>query len=344
MNLTKLLRRREIVLATLIVMLCIATHALNPNFLGLENLTDLLKSFTVLGIFSLGVLMVIVSGGFDVSFTAIAQVVQYAVVALFIHTGGGNIYFAILVAVLFGTLLGLANGAIIHYYKMPAIIVTIATQSLYYGIMYVVTRGELIYDIPGFFWDFADTRVGEIATANGGSYGLSLPTFLWFALGVVLFLFLSYTKLGRSVYAVGGSQIAAERIGFNLARTTFFIYGAMGAIAAFASIVHVSIVQAVIPNSIVGTEMQVIAAVVLGGASVTGGRGTILGTFLGVLIFAILSNSLTLLKVSSYYYDVFTGLIIIVSITANAIQVKRQKNQRVRVQIDDTQETIRANA
>ncbi|MCD8352235.1 MAG: ABC transporter permease [Planctomycetaceae bacterium] len=344
MHITKLLRRREIVLVALIVILSVATHALNPNFLSLENITDLLKSFTVLGIFSLGVVMVIVSGGFDVSFTAIAQVVQYAVVALFIHTGGGNIYFAVAVAIVFGTLLGLANGAIIHYYRMPAIIVTIATQSLYYGIMYVITQGQLIYDIPGFFWEFADARVGNFTGAHGGSFGLSLPTFLWFILGVILFFFLSYTKLGRSVYASGGNRISAERIGFNLARTTLFVYGAMGAIAAFASIVHVSLVQAVIPNSIVGSEMQVIAAVVLGGASVTGGRGTVLGTFLGVLVFAILSNSLTLLKISSYYYDVFTGLIILVSITANAIQVKRQKSQRIRVQIDEEHEAAKVGA
>lgn len=344
MKLINLLKRREIVLVALIVLLCIGTYAINPNFLALENLTDLLKSFTVLGIFSLGVMMVIVSGGFDVSFTAIAQVVQYGVVAILIHSGGGNIYLAISLAVVFGTILGLINGAIIHYYNMPAIIVTIATQSLYYGIMYVVTRGVMIYDIPPFFWEFADARVGELTSEHGGGYGLSLVTFLWFVLGVLLYLFLSRTKLGRSVYAVGGSRVSAERIGFNICRTTLFVYGAMGAIAGFACMVHVAIVQSVIPNSIVGSEMQVIAAVVLGGASVTGGKGTVLGTFLGVLVFAILSNSLTLMKISAYYYNVFTGLIILVSITANAIQVKRQKSQRVRVQIDEELGQIDVNA
>ncbi len=334
MTLENLLKRRELILAVLIVLLCIGTTYINPNFLSLENITDLLKAFTVLGIFSLGVLMVIVSGGFDVSFTAVAQVTQYGIVALMIHMGGGSIYLAIGGAILFGLLLGLVNGAIIHFFRMPAIIVTIATQSLFYGIMYVVTEGRLIYDIPGYFWEFADARVMEITASEGFGYGFSLVTVLWVILGIILYLFLAYTKLGRSVYAIGGNRISAERIGFNLCRTTLFVYGAMGAIAGFAGMVHVAIVQSVIPNSIVGTEMQVIAAVVLGGASVTGGKGTVLGTFMGVLLFAILSNSLTLLKISSYYYNVFTGLIILVSITANAIQAQRQKRRRVRVQIE----------
>lgn len=334
MNLENLLKRRELILAVLIVLLGVGTTYINPNFLSLENITDLLKAFTVLGIFSLGVLMVIVSGGFDVSFTAIAQVTQYAVVALMIHMGGGNICLAVLAAVVSGLVLGALNGAIIHYFSMPAIIVTIATQSLFYGIMYVITEGTLIYDIPGYFWEFADARVGEFTSPSGVVYGLSLVTALWVALAVLLHLFLTRFKLGRSVYAIGGNRISAERIGFSLCRTTLFVYGAMGAIAGFAGIVHVSIVQSVIPNSIVGTELQVIAAVVLGGASVTGGKGSVLGACLGVLLFAILSNSLTLLKISSYYYNVFTGLIILVSITANAVQAQRQKRRRVRVQID----------
>ncbi len=326
--------RHEWFLVAVLVVLGACITYVNPSFLTFENLTDLLKSVTVLGIFSLGLFMVIVSGGFDISFTAIAQVTQYAVVAMMVFWFEGNIWLALAMAIFFGLILGCVNGAIIHYFRIPPIMVTIATQSLYYGVMYVITKGDLIHDIPMYFRNFSYARIIEFHKADGIAYGLTLVTFLWVVLGIAVALFLKYTRLGRSVYAVGGSRISAERLGFNLCLTTIFVYGAMGAIAGFASIVDVSIAGSVIPNSIVGKELQIIAAVILGGTAITGGKGSIQGTFLGVLLFAVLSNSLTLLKISSYYYKVFTGLIILISIAGNALQIKRQESKKVRVQVD----------
>lgn len=330
----RIFNQHELFLAAVIVVLGIVITVVNPNFLTYENISDLLKSFTVWGIFSLGLFMVIVSGGFDIAFTAIAQVTQYAVVAMLVYWFEGNIWIAILVAIFFGTILGCLNGAIIHFFKIPPIMVTIATQSLFYGIMYVITKGDLIHSIPRYFWEFSDFKVFVLKNADGVEYGLSLATLLWFAMGIVVALFLKYTRLGRSIFALGGNRISAERIGFNICLTTIFVYGAMGAIAGFGSIVHVSIVQSVIPNSIVGTELQIIAIVILGGTSITGGKGTILGTFLGVLLFAVLSNSLTMMKISSYYYNVFTGLVILASIIGNAWQIRRQQGKKIRVQVD----------
>ncbi len=329
--------QHEWFLVGVLVVLCAAITYLNPSFLSFENITDLLKSFTVLGIFSLGMFMVIVSGGFDISFTAIAQSAQYAVVALLVFRWDSiaNIWLAIALAVLFGTVLGCLNGAIIYFFKIPPIMVTIATQSLYYGIMYVVTRGDLIHDLPVYYRNFSYARIIEFYKPDGTPYGLTWVTFLWLVLGIAVALFLKYTRLGRSIFAIGGNRISAERIGFNLCLTTLFVYGAMGAIAGFAAIVDVSIAGSVIPNSIVGKELQIIAAVILGGTAITGGKGSIQGTFLGVLLFAVLSNSLTLLRISSYYYKVFTGLIIIIAIAGNAIQIKRQEGKKVRVQVDE---------
>jgi simple sugar transport system permease protein len=225
------------------------------------------------------------------------------------------------------------NGFLIYHYRMPAIIITIATQSLFYGLMYVITRGKLLYEVPSYFWNLADAKIFTVLNPNGIPIGLSVVTVLWFVMALLFSLVLRYTILGRSIYLIGCNQTAAQRIGINLLKTTLFIYGITGAIAAAASIVHVSIVQTVIPNSIVGQEMQVIAAVVLGGASITGGKGSVLGTVLGVLLFAILSNSLTLLQISSYWYNVFIGIIIIGSITINAVQEIRQRKNIVRVNV-----------
>lgn len=330
-----LLKSREMLLGVTILLLLVMNSLLAPSFLTYTNIVNLLKSFTVLGIFSLGVLLVIISGGVDVSFTAIAQVVQYAIVYLFLNGMQGNIFLAFLFAIIMGTALGLFNGYLIHRFKMPAIIITIATQNLFYGLMYVITKGQLIYVIPEYFWKISNTMLFKQVAANGAVSGISMTTVIWFILSIGIALVLRFTVLGRSVYMLGGNPVASQRIGVNSGKITMLVYGTMGAVAAIGGIVHVSIVQTVIPNSIVGQEMQVIAAVILGGASLTGGKGSVLGTFLGVLLFAILSNSLTLLQISSYWYNVFTGAIILISILLNAFQEMHQQNQKIRVRVEN---------
>lgn len=333
--LKKFAKSREGLLLGLIIVFSLVVTVVNPQFLTLENIFSLLKSWTVIGIFALGVLIVMLSGGFDVSFTAIAQVTQYIIVYYFLQYSVDNIFLAIFLSLIIGALLGLINGLLIYYCHVTAIIVTIATNSLFYGTLYVVTRGELIYDIPQEILDFANYKIFTMTADNGAIYGLSLITVIWFVLGLALYLFLNHTKLGRSIYAVGGNLLSAGRVGFNIRKTTLFIYAFVGSMAGFASLVQVSIVQTVIPNSIVGQEMQVIAAVVLGGASVTGGKGSVLGTILGVILFAILSNSLTLMKISPYFYNVFIGLVILLSISANAAQILQQRRNRVRVMVEE---------
>ena len=329
--LLKILKNRESILTLIIVVLIMIVSSLTPNFLTYENITNILKSYTVLGIFSLGILMVIISGGVDVSFTAIAQVVQYIVVYALLNYFTGNLAIAMVMALVTGTLMGLFNGFLIYHYKMPAIIITIATQSLFYGLLYVITRGKLIYEIPPYFWTLADSKIFTLA--ENKNIGLSVVTVVWFVMAFGLSLLLRYTILGRSIYLIGCNRTAAQRVGVNILGTTLFVYGIIGTISSIASIVHVSIVQTVIPNSIVGQEMQVIAAVVLGGASITGGKGSVLGTVLGVLLFSILSNSLTLLKISSYWYNVYIGVIILGSIIINALQEIHQRKTMVRVSV-----------
>lgn len=330
----QILKKRETTLAIIILLLILFVSIQAPGFFTYENISNVLKSYTVAGIFSLGVLLVIISGGFDVSFSAIAQVSQYATVWLLLKHIQGNLLVAFLLAITVGTLLGLLNGFLIDHYKMPAIIITISTQNLFYGILYVVTKGKLLYEIPSYLWPLSNVKFFPATAANGSTYGLSAVTVLWFVLAAGFAFILRKTIIGRSVYLVGGNTLAAERVGINVRKTILFVYGLSGAIAGIAAVAHVSIVQTVIPNSIVGTEMAVIAAVVLGGASITGGKGSVLGTVLGVLLFAILSNSLTLLRISSYWYNVFTGVIILVSITLNALQELAQARRKIRVKVE----------
>jgi len=331
-----ILKKREALLGLIIIFLSLFVFSQSPNFLTYENITNVLKASSVTGIFSLGVLVIIISGGFDVSFTAIAQVSQYFTIWFLLkHFPGGNLFFAFLIAISVGVLLGLFNGYLIDHFKMPAIIITISTQTLFYGVMYVLTKGKLLYEVPSYIWPLSGTQLFSATSANGSMYGISLVVILWLVLSVLLSLMLRFTMLGRSIYWVGGNSIAAERVGINMKKTTLFVYGLAGAIAGIAAIAHVSIVQTVIPNSIVGTEMSVIAVIILGGASIKGGKGSVMGTFLGVLLFAIVSNSLTLLQISSYWYNVFTGFIIVLSVILNSFQEIQQQNRKIRVKVSE---------
>ncbi|HEY9594292.1 MAG TPA: ABC transporter permease, partial [Spirochaetia bacterium] len=178
--LKKLLRHNESYLTILIVVLGAGITIANPSFLTFENIFGFLKSYSMAGIMAVGTLFVLIMGGTDVSFTAIAQVVEYAV-AVITLAWGGNIYVAILAAAIMGALMGLINGLIIHYFRVPVIIVTIATLNIFFGMLYVITQGRLINDIPVMFKQFGNTLLFPATGAAGGTYGLSLMPLIWLA-------------------------------------------------------------------------------------------------------------------------------------------------------------------
>lgn len=330
----KLLRQNEAYLAVLIVLLCLIISIANPSFLTTENIFGFLKSSSMVGIMAVGTLFVLVLGGTpDVSFTAIAQVVQYVVVAATL-AWGGNIYLAILAAAVMGAIMGLVNGLVIHYFRVPTIIVTIATFNIFFGLLYVITGGKLINNIHPLFKSFGNVLLFPATSRIGGTYGLSLMPLIWLGALILGWFILRRTFLGRSICAMGGNEVAAERVGIRTMLTRVFVFGFVGFLSGIAGVVHVSIVQSVVPNIIVGKELEVIAAVVIGGASVFGGRGTLTGTFLGVLLFAILNNGLTLLSISSYWYNVAIGVVITTAITVSAFQQLRHQRTRVNVKIE----------
>ncbi len=333
----RLMQRHETYVFLAVVALTVVVTALNPNFFTMENFLDILKSCSFLGIMAIGVLVVLISGGVDISFTAVATVGQY-VMAVVITRYTGNIALAFAIAIAIGLVLGLINAALIYFFNIPTIIVSIGTLNVFYGLLIVFSGGKWIYTLPEWFHKFAETRVFTLFNSNGIPYGLSIVTLIWIFVIVLAALILRYTVLGRSLYAVGGCGFdkgPAERAGINIFRVQVFVYTFMGFTAGVAGVVQALLVQTVAPNSIVGKELNVIAAVVLGGASLAGGAGTIVGTLLGVFLLAILSNGLTLMRVPSYWYDVVIGLVILTSVSASALQ-QRRKGQRA-IAVEDAQ-------
>ena len=317
---SKIFKKFEFFLFLVIVALIVFFSFSTENFFTLENLLDLLISYSFLGIMAAGMLVVLISGGIDLSFTAIATVAQY-IMAIIIIDYSGNLFSAFLVAGIIGIVLGSTNALLIYYLKAPAMIITIATLNLFYGFTIFITRGRWIYNFPD--WFNQSHNVFSFTAADGTYYGIPLPVILLVLVFILTYIILNYTILGRKIFAMGGNIEAARRAGFNLLGLTIFVYSYIGFLSGIGSVGQVLILHSVQPNAIVGRELEVIAATVLGGASLAGGAGSVLGTAMGVALLAIVWNGLIIMGVSSYWHKLIIGLIIICSVGINAYNRKR---------------------
>ncbi|MGY5957549.1 Autoinducer-2 ABC transporter permease protein LsrC [Kosakonia sp. BK9b] len=319
--LARLVGQHEFWLGLLVIALAIGLSIGTDEFLTLGNLTDVATSYAILGILACGLFVVLISGGIDISFPAMTAIAQYAM-ASWIIAHGGNFAVALLLSVAVGLLLGLINGFLVYWLRVPAIIITIATLNVYYGLLVYATKGTWLYGFPDWFMNGINWF--SFTAADGYDYGLTLPLLCLGATLIFTAVLMNHTRPGRQIYAMGGNREAASRLGLNLLKLHFYVYGYMGILAGVAAVVQAQITQSVAPNSLLGFELTVLAAVVLGGTSMSGGRGTLTGTLLGVVLLGFLQNGLTLLGVSSYWHTVLSGAIILVSISATAWNEKRK--------------------
>ncbi|SCC26615.1 simple sugar transport system permease protein [Kosakonia oryzendophytica] len=319
--LARLVGQHEFWLGLLVVVLAIGLSSATDEFLSLGNLTDVATSYAILGILACGLFVVLISGGIDISFPAMTAIAQYAM-ASWVIAHGGNFALALLLSMSVGLLLGLLNGLLVWWLRVPAIIITIATLNVYYGLLVYATNGTWLYGFPDWFMNGINWF--SFTAADGYDYGLTLPLLCLGTVIIFTAVLMNTTRLGRQIYAMGGNRDAASRLGLNLWKLHLYVYGYMGILAGVAAVVQAQITQSVAPNSLLGFELTVLAAVVLGGTSMSGGRGTLTGTLLGVILLAFLQNGLTLLGVSSYWHTVFSGAIILVSISATAWNEKRK--------------------
>ncbi len=322
-GITDLFKNNEFVLIVAILIIGTVFTILKPSFFSINNLYGILVSNSYLAIMAMGVLVVLISGGIDISFTATATVAQY-VMATIIINNGGNMFLAFLIAGLVGLALGSINAILVYTLKVPSIIVTISTLNAFYGLLIFITGGKWLYGFP--MW-FMDKNLVSFQRADGSLFGLSMPITLLVAAIIVTWIILRFTTLGRKVYALGGNPEAARRIGINIFKTQLFVYGFMGLMAGLASVIQANIMLTVAPNALIGRELEVLAAVVLGGASLAGGTGTVPGTLLGFFLIAIVQNGLTMLGISAYWHKIFIGMVIIVSVSITAYQRKRNEEK-----------------
>ena len=308
-------RPHEFWLLLVVAALCAALSLATDSFLTLQNLFDLLTSNAFTGILAAGLLVVLISGGIDISFTATASVAQYVALAIALKYGGGWAgVFACAIAV--GIACGLANAVFVQMLGIASIIVTIATLNIFFGLLVFFTGGKYLYSLPdwfakGIFWF-------EFEDANQVPYGINLQILMLAVAFLATWLLLERSNIGRQIYALGGNRDAAGRLGFHVFALNALAYGWMGLMAGIASLVQAQLAQSVAPTVLVGRELDVVAAVVLGGASLNGGVGSVGGTLLGLALLAIIQNGLVLMGVSSYWSQFFVGLVILGSVSATA--------------------------
>ncbi|TXR49599.1 ABC transporter permease [Phyllobacterium endophyticum] len=309
----------EFVLFAVIIAMSIVLGFATDRFFTLGNAFDLLNISAVNIIFAVGLLVVLIAGGIDISFAVAASIVQYVTVLALERIGGGGWVSGLLIAACFGIMLGVINAFLIHRFRIISIVATIATFNVYFGLLMFFTKGVSIYNLPD--WLTSRVIIYEREMADGSWAEITLPVVVMAVCTFATWLFITRTTTGRQLYAFGDNPEGARRFGLNIGAMQFIAYGWLGLMAGIAGLMQAHYAQEVVPNALYGRELDVLAAVVLGGARLGGGKGSVLGCVLGVLLVSITQNGLNLMGVSPFAFKMIVGAIILVAITLSSTRI-----------------------
>ncbi|MFP3356052.1 ribose ABC transporter permease [Planococcus sp. SIMBA_143] len=287
-----------------LILIIIIITAINPSFLSMSNILNVLRQVSINALIAFGMTFVILTGGIDLSVGSILALTG-AVTAGMMASGIDPIL-AMLLGLFLGAVLGAINGVIIAKGKVAPFIATLATMTIYRGLTLVYTEGR---PISGLGDSMAFQMLGK-----GYFLGIPVPVVTMLLSFGILYFILKKTTFGRRVYAVGGNEEASVLSGINADRIKIYVYSLVGALAALASLILTSRLNSAQPTAGQMFELDAIAAVVLGGTSLTGGRGWIVGTLIGALIIGVLNNGLNLIGVSSFFQQVVKGAVILLAV------------------------------
>nr|WP_329514942.1 ribose ABC transporter permease [Pseudomonas moraviensis] len=274
----------------------------SDKFLTSANLENIARQVSINAIIAVGMTCVILTGGIDLSVGPVMALSGTLTAALLVAGVPGPI--AVIAGLALGAAFGIGNGIFVAYLKMPPIIVTLATMGIARGLGLMYTNGYPISGLPEWFSVFG----------RGELLGMQYPIVIMILVYILAYILLQHTAIGRYIYAIGGNEEAVRLSGVRAPRYKLLVYGISGFTAAIAGLVLTSRLMSGQPNAGVSFELDAIAAVVLGGAAIAGGRGAILGTLVGAMLLGVLNNGLNLLSVSPYVQSVIKGAIILLAI------------------------------
>lgn len=306
----RMLSSQAFYLSVIIFLLGLVTALINPRFVSLRNISAVLSQISTLGLVSSGMMVLIISGSFDISAGAIIGFAG-TMMCLAISKGASD-FVAVLVAILVATACSTLNGTLSVLFKAPSFIITLATTSIYTGLCLTITGG-------------GNVAIFNRFEALAGTYVLGVVPLL-FVISLLGYLIvgalLHYTQFGRRVFAIGNNPQAAFLAGINVNTNRVMFFVASGLMISVAVIMLVSRLGAFQASTGAGMELQAIGAVIIGGAPINGGSGKISGTFCGVLLTGVIFNSLNLLRVSPYLQNISFGVLILLSIAISSMRLK----------------------
>lgn len=314
---TAVLRRfkfsREMVLLVVLIVLMVVMSILSPLFLTVGNLLNTSRFFVEVGLMALGMTLIIITGGIDLSVGSNLGLSSVAVG--FSYAAGVPLPLAILFGLVVGTSAGLFNGLFITLLDLHPLVVTLGTFALFQGLAYGLTEAEAVSDFPAWFAYFGQAYFGPVPG----------QLFIFIVAVAVVWVILSRTRFGRYVYAIGNNEEAARFSGVPVRKVKLALYSGIGLLVGLAAVIYTSRVYTARGDTGLGLELDVISAVVLGGASIYGGSGTIGGTVLGVLIIATLRNGLVLAGVPSTWQVFVLGVLLLVAVFLNEFFRRREE-------------------
>lgn len=322
----RVITSNEMIVVYIIAGLSLLIGSVNSAFFGMATVVTLSRAILVTLMFAICEMVVIISGGIDVSFPAIASFCMYGTLKIVLALQIDNVFLTFLIAAVIGLLFGVLNAVLISLFKLPPLIATLGVSSVANGAALAFMGTNVISTIPDKVNAVSKMYLFTYTTKAGTSYSMTILMILPVILCIICFLILRYTMLGRGIYAVGGDKNSARIAGFNVKKIQFIVYMSAGAIAGIASIAYMILMRQADPSVLMGSEMMVIAAVVMGGTRITGGHGTVLGTILGVILIALVQNNLIMLGVPTHFQTFVVGLIIVVGTSITSIKAKRVAN------------------
>jgi ribose transport system permease protein len=297
----------ELRLLLVLLPLMAVLSLLSPRFLTLDNLTNVVWSVCLIGILASGAIYPRITGGIDLSLGSMAALTGI-IVDMFMNRFGMHWMLSIALTIVIGGLIGLFNGFMVSKIKVPAFVVTMAAKTYLYGVGLVVSQGAMLAILkPKPF----------IAIGTGRFLGLPNPIYIMFALAVTSQFILRRTAFGRKVMAVGANEVAARLSGVNPDRIRLAAYTISGVTSAIGGVVLASLTQQVFAAAASGIELEVMTALVIGGTSPVGGRGSVVGALIGAIMVAFIINGLNLLNIPAPFHPIVTGVVIIVALLLN---------------------------